>query len=37
MLSCVWAALFLKERLSKRHYVALLFAFAGIIVLGFCE
>ncbi|MBQ9959659.1 MAG: EamA family transporter, partial [Oscillospiraceae bacterium] len=37
MLSCVWAAIFLKERLSKRHYLALLFAFAGIIVLGFCE
>ena len=37
MLSCVWAAIFLKERLSKRHYLALVFAFAGIIVLGFCE
>ena len=37
MLSCVWAALFCKERSAKRHYAPLLFAFAGIIVLGFCE
>ena len=37
VLSCVWAAVFLKERLSKRHYFALLFTFAGIIVMGFCE
>ena len=37
VLSCVWAAVFLKERLSKRHYLALAFTFAGIIVMGFCE
>lgn len=37
VLSCVWAALFLKERLSRNHYIALLFTIAGIIVMGFCE
>ena len=37
VLSCVWAAVFLKERLSKRHYFALLFTLAGIVVMGFCE
>ena len=37
VLSCVWAAIFLKERLSKRHYIALFFTVAGIIVMGFCE
>ncbi|MBP0969654.1 MAG: DMT family transporter [Oscillospiraceae bacterium] len=37
VLSCVWAALFLKERLSRRHYIALLFTIAGIVVMGFCE
>lgn len=37
VLSCVWAAIFLKERLTKRHYLALIFTFAGIIVMGFCE
>ena len=33
--SCIWAAIFLKERLTLRHYAALALTFAGIVVMGF--
>ncbi len=32
--SVVWGRLFLKEKLSKKHYVMILIAVAGIVVLG---
>ncbi len=32
--SMVWGRIFLKEKLSVKHYVALALAFAGIIILG---
>ena len=32
--SMVWGRVFLKEKLSKKHYAALALAFAGILILG---
>ena len=32
--SMVWGRLFLKEKLSAKHYIALALAFAGILILG---
>ena len=32
--SMVWGRIFLKEKLSKKHYAALALAFAGILILG---
>ncbi len=33
-LSFVWSAIFLKEKLSKKHYLAIAAAFIGIVILG---
>ncbi len=35
--SAIWGSIFLKEKLSWKHYVALLVAFAGILILGFYD
>lgn len=32
--SVLWSSLFLKEKLSKKHYIALALVFAGIIIMG---
>ncbi len=37
VVSCLWSAIFLKERLSWKHYLALAAVFAGIIILGVAE
>lgn len=36
-LSLVWSRIFLKEKLSWKHYLAIAIAFAGIMVLGVAE
>ena len=36
-LSVVWGRIFLKEKLSIKHYISIAIAFAGIIVLGFFD
>ena len=36
-LSVVWGAIFLKERLSWKHYASLVAVFAGIIIMGIAE
>ena len=36
-LSVVWSRIFLHEKLSWKHYAAILLAFAGIIILGFFD
>ncbi len=33
-LSALWGRIFLKEKLSKKHYLALLAVFAGIVIMG---
>ena len=33
-LSVVWSAIFLKERLSWKHYLAIALTIAGIVLLG---
>lgn len=35
--SLVWGRIFLKEKLSYKHYIALAVAFAGILILGFYD
>ncbi len=35
--SLVWSSIFLKEKLSWKHYLALILAFAGILILGFYD
>ena len=35
--SMVWGRIFLKEKLSYKHYIALALAFAGILILGFYD
>jgi drug/metabolite transporter (DMT)-like permease len=35
--STVWGRIFLKEKLSWKHYLALAAAFAGILILGFFD
>jgi len=35
--SMVWGRIFLKEKLSFKHYIALALAFAGILILGFYD
>lgn len=35
--SSVWGSIFLKEKLSAKHYIALAAAFAGILILGFYD
>lgn len=35
--SMVWGRIFLKEKLSVKHYIALALAFAGILILGFYD
>ena len=35
--SMVWGRIFLKEKLSLKHYIALAIAFAGILILGFYD
>ena len=35
--SFLWSAIFLKEKLSWKHYCALALAFAGILILGFYD
>ena len=35
--SLVWGRIFLKEKLSYKHYIALAIAFAGILILGFYD
>lgn len=35
--SMIWGRIFLKEKLSRKHYIALAFAFAGILILGFYD
>lgn len=35
--SMIWGRLFLKEKLSLKHYIALIAAFAGILILGFYD
>ena len=35
--SLVWGSIFLKEKLSWKHYIALILAFAGILILGFYD
>ncbi|MDO4493244.1 MAG: DMT family transporter [Clostridia bacterium] len=37
MLSAVWGHLFLKERLSKKHYVCIAVVFVGIVILGILD
>lgn len=37
VVSSVWSAIFLKERLSWKHYAALIAVFAGIIIMGVAE
>ena len=34
VLSVVWSRIFLKEKLSVKHYIAIFLTFAGIILLG---
>lgn len=36
-LSVVWSRIFLKEKLSKKHYIALIVVFVGIVILGMEE
>lgn len=36
-LSAVWSSIFLKERLSIKHYIAILGALVGIVALGFFD
>lgn len=36
-LSVVWSRIFLHEKLSWKHYLAILTAFAGIVILGFFD
>ena len=35
--SAIWGSIFLKEKLSKKHYIALAIAFAGILILGYFD
>ncbi len=35
--SLLWGRIFLKEKLSYKHYIALVVAFAGILILGFYD
>lgn len=35
--STIWGRIFLKEKLSYKHYIALAIAFAGILILGFYD
>ena len=35
--SAVWGSIFLKEKLSWKHYIALIIAFIGILILGFYD
>ncbi|MBO5743650.1 MAG: hypothetical protein J6R68_05140 [Clostridia bacterium] len=35
--SMIWGRIFLKEKLSAKHYIALAIAFAGILILGFYD
>ena len=35
--SMLWGRIFLKEKLSAKHYIALILAFAGILILGFYD
>ena len=35
--SMVWSRIFLKEKLSAKHYIALAMAFIGILILGFYD
>ncbi len=37
VISSLWSAIFLKERLSWKHYAALVAVFAGIIIMGVAE
>lgn len=37
VVSSIWSGIFLKERLSWKHYAALAFVFGGIIVMGIAE
>ncbi len=37
VVSSIWSAIFLKERLSWKHYAALLAVFGGIIIMGVAE
>jgi hypothetical protein len=36
-LSVLWSRIFLKEKLSLKHYISIFIAFAGIIMLGFFD
>ena len=36
-LSVVWSRIFLREKLSWKHYASILLAFAGIVILGFFD
>lgn len=35
--SVLWSRIFLKEKLSRRHYICLLFVFIGIVIMGIFE
>ena len=35
--SAIWGSIFLKEKLSWKHYIALIIAFVGILILGFYD
>ena len=37
MMSVIWSRIFLKEKLSLRHYLAITITVAGIVLLGFGE
>ena len=37
VVSSVWSSIFLKERLSWKHYASLVAVFAGIIIMGIAE
>ncbi len=37
MVSLIWSSLFLKERLSWKHYLCIAAAFVGILILGFFD
>ena len=35
--SAIWSTIFLKERLSYKHYIAIFLAIIGILILGFYD
>ena len=37
MVSVLWSRLFLKEKLSWKHYTCILVTFAGILIMGICD